>query len=202
MQIEAMKRKIEAKMKAQGVQSHAALAQEIAVSIVEKNDESPVSSPSVQNPEAGPDEWTPTVDPQNTTSAPPSAQKITTTGPDVQRGSSSAIICTEDTRAVANSVLSEMGPDSRQTTSADQMTADNREEINQEEARLLAELEAERLAEEKARLKRCELEERLASARGRRVQHSPTITTSERKGSELQRNTISPLKDSTSSLHE
>jgi predicted ATPase len=71
--------------------------------------------------------------------------------------------------------------------------------LRPEEARLLAELEAERIAEEKARQKRRELEDRLANARGKKRQTS-TNAISERVGSGDQAETVKAVKDSTSSL--
>src|SRR5271170_5705422 len=199
-----MKRKIEAKMKAQGVQSHHSLAQEIAVSIIEKNDESPIISPSVQSPEEVRDIWTSTFNTPNTTPAPPPILRIATASPETRRGLSTPIRCSQDQPddgVVPGSAQSEMGSESQRTTPEDVMAVDSRDDINDEEARLVAELEAERLAEEKARQNRRELEERLASARGRRVQLSTNIL-SEREGNEYQRNIISPTQDSTSSLCE
>jgi hypothetical protein len=198
-----MKRKIEAKMKAQGVSSHDALAQEIAVSIIDKNDESPVVSPSVQSPEEVRDTWTPTISTPNST---PSYRKPTAS-PETQKVQSTSLISSEDQEdigAIPDSAQSEIARESRRTTPEDVMdvmAVDTCGDVNDEEARLVAELEAERLAEEKARQKRRELEERLASARGRRVQPI-TIVSSEREGNHYQKNIISPTRDSTSSLRE
>jgi hypothetical protein len=199
-----MKRKIEAKMKAQGVQSHDALAQEIALSIIEKNDESPVISPSVQSPEEVRDAWTSTFNTPNNTPGPPPTLRIATASPETRKGLSSPISCSQDQLdggPVPISAQSEISSESQQTTPEDVMAVDNRDDVNDEEARLVAELEAERLAEEKARQKRRKLEARLASARGRRVQSSTNIS-SEREGREYHRNMFSPTQDSTSSLHE
>ena len=190
-------------MKAQGVQSHDALAQEIAVSIIEKNDESPVISPSVQSPEEVRDTWTSTFNTPNNTPAPPPTLRIATASPETQKGLSTPISCSQDQLddgPVAMSAQSEISSESQQTTPEDVMAVDNHDDINDEEARLVAELEAERLAEEKARQKRRKLEERLASARGRRVQSSTNL--SEREGNEYQRNMFSRTQDSTSSLRE
>lgn len=190
-------------MKAQGVSSHDALAQEIAVSIIDKNDDSPIVSPSVQSPEEVRDTWTPTVNTPNSTSS----YRKPTASPETQKVQSTSLISSEDQEdfgAIPNAAQSEMARDSRQTTPEDVMdvmTVDTCGDVNDEEARLVAELEEERLAEEKARQKRRELEERLASARGRRVQPI-TIVSSEREGNDYQKNIISPTRDSTSSLRE
>ena len=191
-------------MKAQGVQSHDSLAQEIAVSIIEKNDESPAISPSVQSPEEVRDTWTSTFNTPNNTPAPPPTLRITTANPETQKGLSTPVSCSQDQLdgvPVAMSAQSEIGSDSQQTTPEDVMVVNNRDDINDEEARLVAELEEERLAEEKARQKRRELEERLANARGRRVQPFTSVS-SGREGNEYQRNMLSPTQDSTSSLRE
>ena len=188
-------------MKAQGVQSHFALAQEIAVSIVEKNDESPVVSPSVQSPEGVRDTWTSSVNIPSSAQPPRSTQTRATASAETPKELPTPITCTQeqqDAGPVPSAAESEMGSESRQTTPEDVMMVDTRNDMNDEEARLLAELEAERLAEEKARQKRRELEERLANARGRRVQTSTIV--SEREGNEYQTNIISPPQDSTSSL--
>lgn len=190
-------------MKAQGVQSHDALAQEIAVSIIEKNDESPVISPSVQSPEEVRDRWTPTINtPNSIPSSPPSHRKATAS-PEILKVQSAPIVCLPEEQGPARS---EMAQDSRQSTPEDIMAVDDPvQDVNDEEARLIAELEAEREAEEKARQKRRELEERLANARGRRVRPSLSqiVVSSERGGNGFfQSNIISPSQDSTSSLRE
>jgi hypothetical protein len=199
-----MKRKIEAKMKAQGVQSHDALAQEIAVSIIERNDDSPALSPSVQSPDEVRDTWTPTINTPNTIPASPPTLRIATASPETRKELPTPTNCSQDqldVGAVPESAQSEIGSESNRTDPEDVMAVDNSEDINDEEARLVAELEEERLAEEKARQKRRELEERLANARGRRVQPFTSVS-SGREGNEYQRNIISPTQDSTSSLRE
>jgi len=73
---------------------------------------------------------------------------------------------------------SEIAPQQPPTESEESVAEDD-----DEEARLLAELEAERQAEEQARRKRQQLEDRLASARGKKMQRS-TSALPERGGSE------------------
>jgi hypothetical protein len=68
-----------------------------------------------------------------------------------------------------------------------------------EESRLLAELESERLAEEAARKKRQDLEDRLRSARGKK-QFRSTSAMSERDGTKEE--IVHAVQDSTSSLLE
>ncbi len=86
----------------------------------------------------------------------------------------------------------------RQQTSLPIDTPINEHE-NDEEARLMAELETERLAEEKARQKRRELEDRLANARGKKL-HRSASAISEREGTGDQAETVKTVEDSTSSL--
>jgi hypothetical protein len=72
-------------------------------------------------------------------------------------------------------------------------------EDDDDEARLLAELEAERLAEEMARQKQRELEEKLANARGKKPQNHVSII-QERGGDRDQGSISNYVQDSMSSL--
>jgi hypothetical protein len=134
--IEAMKRKIETKMRSQGMSSHDAVVQQIATDIVD-NAETPAATPSVQSPEPTGTSWegdnTVTTSKSTPSVSPPIAQE-----PEIE---------------------------------PDQVIAED----DDEEARLVAELEAERQAEEKARQKRQGLEDRLASARVRKIQKSTNV---------------------------
>lgn len=176
-----MKRKIEAKMKNRGVPSNDGVVSQIAMSIVD-NVGTPVDSPSVETlPESTMETWL----------SSPAAVPV---APGADR--------VQDTRP--SSITPEAAGE--ETGSSGTCSADD-----DEEERILAELEAERQAEEKARLKRQELEDRLANARGKKIQR-PTSVGSE-KG-DTQRNstgatgggviggTTTTVQDSTSSLFQ
>lgn len=124
MAIEAMKRKIEAKMKTQGLQSQD-VAQQIAMNIVDKN-ESPSTTPTLNSPET-------TINGSN------------------------------------NGPVSRSTPETKQPAAIQELSSITATPVDEEdeEALILAELEAERRAEEQARLKRQLLEDRLRNARGK-----------------------------------
>ena len=174
--IEAMKRKIEAKMKMQGLSSNDGVVQEIAANIVD-NADTPVVSPSVQTPEPT-ENWSPINVPVPSRSVPPTRQ---------------------------SSLNSEPSITTQQLDTEREESVEVDDEVDEEEGRLLAELEAERQAEEKARQKREELEDRLASARGKRIKRSRSAL-SERGGGQRDMKistdvtpaSISPTQDSMS----
>jgi hypothetical protein len=198
MAIEAMKRKIEARMRGQGQEG---LAQRIAVSIVDRT----VISPTAQSPETTRENATPTE----------AAKSDATSEPIIpeDRGNSDSKIVDASTSDPASSSDSE-DVDRVETAmtgvhaSIDPapLKIDTPEHdledpvaIEDEEASLLAELEAERLAEEAARKKRRDLEDRLASARGKKTFRS-TSALSEREGGH--KGNVTAVQDSTSSLLE
>jgi hypothetical protein len=198
-----MKRKIQAKMKSRGTSSHDGLAQEIAVSIVDKNEGTPAVSPLIRNAESRKDAW---LDSPSSISPIPSEvhdldtdskQPLTTfTSPEHHIAGPSAspiTISVLDNTGAAESPLTLVQTPPPVDTPMNDAPEDD------EEAHLLAELEAERLAEEKARQKRRALEDRLASARGKKLQRSASAVP-ERVGSGDQVEPVQTLEDSTSSL--
>jgi len=139
--IEAMKRKIEAKMKSQGRQnSHDnIIAQQIAATIVDKNAESPIISPE-----------TPDIPPPNLNGS----------------SNNNSILSSE-----INNPEFEEPPTAIHDEPVDHSPVDtvpDEASESDEEARILVELEAERRAEEQARFKRQLLEDRLRNARGKK----------------------------------
>lgn len=190
-----MKRKIEAKLRGQGVPSHDGIAQQIAVSIIDNQDESPSNSPMVRSPESTRDAWiSSTNSPSNSTPIPrsdvvnPESQKETSISVPPPH---SSIIATIGVISPSN-VESILPVDDERQKEISTMEYD-------EEVQLLAELEAERLAEEKARQKRRELEDRLANARGKNPQKFASIIR-EGGGDGYHQRVANPAQDSTSSL--
>jgi hypothetical protein len=180
--IEAMKRKIQAKMKGQGLSSTDGVVQRIAVNFIESAD-TPGASPSVQTPDSATANSVPTTalgTPAEELPRDPTLQE--------QKDALPRPIPTEIPLALqADTPVQDLGGEA------------------DEEARLLAELEAERHAEEHARQKRRELEERLALARGKRTRRSMSAA-SERDGPPSREKFMNPaaaattMQDSTSSL--
>lgn len=162
-----MKRKIEAKMREQSSSSHATLEQEIVISILDKNEESPATTPSIQSPKTLRDAWGSTID--NPSSNTPvsgfdSTGSKETVNPMLDKNMLTLGVHIEDQQKTeALDIYRSMDATQIPELITNVATAED-----DEEARLLAELEAERLAEEKARQKRRELESRLANARGKK----------------------------------
>lgn len=202
-------------MKSRGTSSHDGLAQEIAVSIVDKNEGTPAVSPLIRNAETRKDAWLDTPTPTNISPTPSEEQgdfdndsknlPTTTTSTSSERniadpsGSPITTSVLDTTGAAETPVTLSRTPPSINAAVEDASYYD-------EEAGLLAELEAERQAEEKARQKRRELEDRLANARGKKLQRSASAaaaTGPERVGStgdqvETAAETIQTIEDSTS----
>jgi hypothetical protein len=205
-----MKRKIEAKMKGRGITSHE--TQQLAARLVDKNEDSSMNSPDVQNPEAKKGTRTPSINGSNgNTPIPHSGEsEVDPTAPtqpekeidvhDQQVSGGAPVHATISSASISpvdmDSITTSLFKSTTQATAVDESTI----EVNDEEARLLAELKAERLAEEKARQKRCELEDRLAIARGKKRQRSASIISE--RGTGDQRNDTDVTQDSTSSLLE
>jgi hypothetical protein len=197
MAIEAMKRKIEARMKGQGVAAQEGIAQRIAVSIVDQTattGESPAISPTALNPEATRD-----IVPILETTISESSSKVDTP---VSGSETKAVDTTTDSPApIIQSPLkidTDLHPESQQQDSR-QQEGSPMDTDDDEESRLLAELESERLAEEAARKKRKDLEDRLRNARGKK-QFRSTSAMSERDGAKEE--VVHAVQDSTSSLLE
>jgi hypothetical protein len=196
-----MKRKIEAKMREQSSSTHTTLAQEIAISILDKNEESPATTPSVQSPEGLRDSWASTIDnPSSNMPVPdpdPIEVKAAVNFMLNEDTHTPAIHPQEDQQTVA---VLDNSP-SIDTAPIPEPISDTPMTEDEEEARLLAELEAERLAEEKARQKRRELEDRLANTRGKKMQQlTNAIPEKERDG--FHGNVTIPMQDSTSRLFQ
>jgi hypothetical protein len=219
-----MKRKIEAKMKIQGVSSNEGLAQSIAVSIIDNNEDTPAGSPMVQSPEAKRDTWLPE-DPDSATSVPQPdvsgenyelSNAASSKSPEIPPISSSKPSRSPEIRVKIEQETERTYPDinsARLGTATNPIilpstpppnTDDSTMAEDDEEARLLAELETERIAEEKARQKRRELEARLANARGRKMQEQSTLVKLEREGQSQQQGNLmeDTMQDSTSSLFQ
>ena len=190
-------------MKNRGSSSHDGLAQEIAVSIVDKNEGTPAVSPLIRNVETRKDVWldspsdispTPSEGTGNI-EAEPSNPPTTSTWSDrnLAEPSDSPITISVLDNTDAEGTLTLARSPSPTSGSINDTPEDD------EEARLLLELEAERVAEEKARQKRRALEDRLASARGKKLQRSASAVP-ERVGSRDQVENAQTLEDSTSSL--
>jgi hypothetical protein len=146
-----MKRKIEAKMKSQGMASNDGAVQRIAVSIIDNSET--VRTPASTTPKS----------PSDSLQGSPHVEKY-------------------------QPAISTPNDDSRMSDIPSE---------DDEESRILAELEAERQAEERARQKRRDLEERLASARTKKTQRSVSAF-SEGNNQSQENNTT--MQDSTSSL--
>lgn len=202
--IEAMKRKIEAKMKSRGSPaSHEGLAQEIAVTAVDRNEGTPAVSPLIRNAEARKDAW---IDSPSNISPIPSEGQLDSDPesrtPFTTISFSERNIADPSDSPITTSVLDNTGVlESTVTVQQTPIPVDTPIHAHEddEEARLLAELETERLAEEKARRKRRELEDRLTNARGKKL-HRSASAISERVGTGDQAETVRTVKDSTSSL--
>ena len=145
--------------------SNGSIAQQIAVSIVDNRDDSLAGSPLVQSPESARDMWISHVNsPGNNNTpinrsedvSPVSRKDISSPTPSPQMETAATM-----EGAVANKSKCPTSPQHDQTAEDSTMEDDD-------ETQLLAQLETERLAEEKAHKKRRELEERLAAARGKK----------------------------------
>jgi hypothetical protein len=191
-----MKRKIEAKMKNRTGSSNAMFAQELAVSIIDKTAETSEQTPMAPNPEAAREAWTsatnslgnnlPIPMPNNSKPSPtPEPKSISTPIPDSPE---KALTLLPPPLALFDiPTLAPPPPEGvRKGASIGEFD---------EEGGLLAQLAAERVAEEKAREKRRKLEERLAVAR-RKMPQRPV---QKREGQEQ---ISQALQDSTSSLIE
>lgn len=189
--IEAMKRKIEAKMRGNG--SHDSIAQQIAVSIVDNNDDSSANSPLVQSPESTRDQWNSNLNSPSNNAPMPRSEDIS---PVSMKECSAPILASHE--HLKSPIAMIQAPASPSIPPNQAIPAEDSTMEDDEEASLLAELEAERVAEEKARQKRRELEERLASARGKKPQQTSTKSIPERGGDGG--NIINPAQDSTSRL--
>jgi hypothetical protein len=199
-----MKRKIQAKMKNRGSStSHDGLAQEIAVTVVDRNEGTPAVSPLIRNAEARKDSLVDS--PRNISPIPSEGQADNdheSRSPNPTFCPSERNIADPSDSPITTSVLDNMRVvEPTVTPQHTPLPVDTPTHANEddEEAQLLAELEAERLAEENARQKRRELEDRLANARGKKLQRSASAI-SERVGTGDQAETVKTVKDSTSSL--
>ena len=190
-------------MKGRDVSSHDGITQQIAVGIIDIQYDSPCDSPSksplVESPESTKDAWiSSTHSPNDNTPIPrseversPESSKDTSTPISCPKEEQPSIIATVG--VVSSSSMGSIPPSNDEIPMEDSTMEDD------DEVQLLAELEAERLAEEKARRKRRELEERLANARLKKPQSSSS-TIPEREGDGDQGNITHPAQDSTSSL--
>ena len=213
-----MKRKIEAKMKNQGVSSNDGLAQQIAMSIIDNTEDTPAASPTIQSPETRKESWLP--ERTDSTTSLPRSQNSAPLDPDLPTNTSKSPEHKHKRVSRSPEVVVKIEPETETAMEdinpARLGTANNPiilpstpPPVNEddmgddEEAALLAELEAERIAEEKARQKRRELEDRLAHARGRK-----SLRSNERDGPPQQPQQLQTvekgevMQDSTSSQFE
>lgn len=186
-----MKRKIEAKKRGNG--SHDSNVQQTVVDNADNSEDTPANSPLVQSPESTRDQWNSN---QNSPSDHTPILRSEDISPVSRKETSAPILSPQEqlnppiaaTQAAAATSI----PPNQPLPTKDSTMEDD------EEAALLAELEAERLAEEKARQKRRELEERLASARGKKPIQAFIKSIPERGGGGG--NIMNPVQDSTSRL--
>jgi hypothetical protein len=199
MAIEAMKRKIEARMRGQGQEG---LAQRIAVRIVDRTG----ISPAAESPETTRENPTPTEATNPDAISKPiipedrghsDSKMVDATTSDLASSSDSEDIHHVEAAMIDVDATIDTTPmklDTPQPDLEDPVPVEDDEENS-----LLAELEAERLAEEAARKKRRDLEDRLANARGRKT-FRPASAMSERDGNH--KGNVTVVQDSTSSLFE
>jgi hypothetical protein len=161
-----MKRKIEAKLKNRTESSDASFAQELAVTIMDKSDGTPNQSPTVQSPEAARESYSTIANrPANNLLMPFSDKILPSATPEPQNMSPSSLDPTEKSLAsFITPTTSINGPRLPSPQNEDlKMIELGRE--SDDEGRLVAQLEKQRLAEEEARERRRKLEQRLALAR-------------------------------------
>ena len=184
-----MKRKIEAKKRGNG--SHDSNVQQIVVGIIDNNDYTPANSPLVQSPESTRDQWN-------------SNQNSPSDNAPIPRSEDISPVSRKETSAPILSPREQLNPPVAAIQAATSIPLNQPLPMkdstmeDDEEAALLAELETERLAEEKARQKRRELEERLVSARGKKPLQASTKSIPERGGDGG--NIMNVAQDSTSRL--
>ena len=171
--------------------SHDSIVQQIAVSIVDNNDDSPANSPLVQSAESTRDQWNSNPNSPSNNTPIPRSEDIS---PVSRQETSAPILSPREQRKSPIAVMQAAMP----SISPNQAIPEDSTVEDDEEVALLAELEAERLAEEKARQKRRELEERLATARGKKPLQTSTQSTPERGGDGG--SVMNPAQDSTSRL--
>jgi hypothetical protein len=189
--IAAMKRKIEAKLKTRTESSDASFAQELAASIMDKNDATPNQSPTVQSPEVPRETFATTEDRPESNLSMPFPDNIPSPATPEPQSIPSPIFDS----ATKPLTLRITQPNRNSSTSPSPRNEDLKmNELgteSDEEDRLVIQLEEQRLAEEQARERRRKLEERLAAAR-RQNSRSP-IHTREGRVTEI-------IQSSTSSL--
>ena len=191
-----MKRKIEAKMKNPGGLSDASMAEDLTVSIIDKSDETPAPSPTTQGAEAAREPWTSAANSVSDNSLPPVSDiGVSTTSPEPNCTSTPLVESPDKSLSLRTPTLTLINTPIPPSLRNEAVREKEPNGESDEEGRLLAQLETERLAEEQAREKRRKLEERLAAAREKKSQ-SPVL---KREGEEIAAQTP---QASTSSLFE
>jgi len=189
-----MKRKIEAKMKSGS--SDPSIAQDLDVGIIEKSDETPDQSPTTQSPEAPREPWNVPANSLSDNSLPPMSDiGVSTTSPEPNCTSTPLVESPDKSLSLRTPTLTLINTPIPPSLRNEAVREKEPNGESDEEGRLLAQLETERLAEEQAREKRRKLEERLAAAREKKSQ-SPVL---KREGEEIAAQTP---QASTSSLFE
>ena len=197
--IEAMKRKIEARMKGQGVPAQEGIAQRLAVSIVDKTAASPIVRATAPSPET-PRETALVL--SETVPQAAASDDRRDDNPDLRKPSANSVeqnTVNPADNAITNDLSTLVEPPPLKLDAQPELQPQDDHMEDDEEGQLLAELEAERLAEEAARKKRRDLEDRLASARGKKTQRTASAIP-EREG-QSQGESVA-VQDSTSSLLE
>ena len=151
---------------------HEGLVQQIAVSIIDNQENSPSNSPLVPSPESTRDGLI------SSTNSPTNIAPIPRTegvSPELKKQTSTTISCPSEDRQPIIAMIGVASSSNVIHPLNEEMSMEHSPLDDDDEAQLLAQLETERLAEEKARQKRRKLEERLASARGKKPQSSARI---------------------------
>ena len=172
--------------------SHESVARRIAVNIVDNSDNSsPTDTPLVQSPDSVRDPWVSNADNQSNVNTP--TPLLENVNPISEKETFVPMLSPQQpsVNEVPDVIISNTPIPANDDKSVEDSSMDDDEEA------LLAELEAERLAEEKARQKRRGLEERLTHAREKKWQNSASLIP-ERGG--VGRSVTNPVQDSTSRL--
>jgi hypothetical protein len=164
--IAAMKRKIEAKLKTRTESSDASFAQELAVSIMDKNDTTPNQSPTVQSPVASRETCATTANqPESNLPMPFSDNILPPATPEPHSIPTSILDSAQKPLASLITLPTSGNSSALPSPSNEDLKMRGLGTECDEEGRLLIQLEEQRLAEHHARERRRKLEERLAAAR-------------------------------------
>lgn len=163
--IAAMKRKIEAKLKTRTESSDASFAQELAVSIMNKNDTTPNQSPTVQSPEVSRETCATTANQPESNLPMPFSDNILPPATPEPHSIPTSIFNSAHKPLTSIITLPTSGNSSALPSPSNEDLKMSGLGSECDEGRLLIQLEEQRLAEDHARERRRKLEERLAAAR-------------------------------------